>query len=99
MDIGGSPSVIPARGSKEKMLEFVFVEAAIENWDLDGVMTAAKINVSGPRGKYREWHAMCWEAHTEVFAGFVDVVCITKRIITLEENVRKRYIKLQKTQR
>lgn len=84
---GGSSGV---RRCEEELSDAVVVEETDEeDWNLDGVMTGPESNGSGLRGKFRELQTEFRAVYTEVPAGLVDVVRMTKRSITLEEHQRE----------
>lgn len=95
----GSAGRSGVRSGEEKVSDAVVMKKADEaDCDLDGVMTAAETNGSGPKRKLCELQTECWTAHIEVPAGFVDVVQMAKRSSTIEEQQRESGRELLKTQ-
>lgn len=96
---------MPARWRKAEVYYRVRAATAVaedadnEDWDLDGVITAAGVKESGLRGNSRECQIEFQEVHTEVFVGLIELVQIAKRSITLEGQLRDSDSKLQKIQR
>lgn len=66
-----------------------------EDWNLDGVVTAAEADKSDLRGKLHELQTAFLAVHIEIFAGLVDVVQMTEHSVTLEEQLRNSDRELQ----
>lgn len=67
--------------------------------NFDRVITAARANGSGLRGKFRVLQTKSLAVHTDVSPDLVNVAKMAKRSITFEEQLRKSDKKLHKTQR
>lgn len=75
------------------------MEADRENLDLDGVNTAAEVNESVAERTFCDSLTEYRSVPTEVLASLVDVMQITKYIVTIEKHFRNSNWKSQKSQR
>lgn len=61
-----------------------------EDWDLDRIMTAEKVNAGGMRGKMRALQEKYCSANVEVPADMMAVVALPKQSLDLKRQVAKR---------
>lgn len=96
---GGYPGPSGVSDCKKDVSDVVKLEADKEDWNFDGVMTAAEASGSDLRVIFRELRTKCRAVHTEVCFGLINVVKMANHCITFEYPQNKSDREFQNTQR